>query len=101
MKIKKILFLLSMTLSFQVLSWGQTGHRVTAAIAEHYLTPQAQKAVNDLLVNEDMAEASTYFDEMNQIKVIFGKRLLRHGIMLMFIRAKVMNKRVHHLKVMA
>ena len=75
MKTEKILFLLlSMTLSFQVLSWGQTGHRITGAIAEHYLTPQAQKAVNDLLVNEDMAEASTYFDEMKSNQSDFWQK---------------------------
>ena len=75
MKTEKILLLLiSITLSFQAFSWGQTGHRVTAAIAEHYLTPQAQKAVNELLINEDMAEASTYFDEMKSNQSEFWQK---------------------------
>ncbi len=75
MKTSNILSLLfSMTLSFQVFGWGQTGHRVTAAIAEHYLTPQVQKVVNDLLVNEDMAEASTYLDEMKSNQSDFWQK---------------------------
>ncbi|MGJ8679569.1 S1/P1 nuclease [Paraglaciecola sp.] len=60
-------FLLGATISlisFQVLSWGQTGHRVTGAIAEQYLSPNAQKMVSYLLANEDLAEVSTYADEM-------------------------------------
>jgi len=51
-------------ISFQALGWGQTGHRVSGAIAERYLTPKAQAAINELLVNEDLAEVSTYPDEM-------------------------------------
>ncbi len=75
MKTEKIFFLiLSIILSFQARSWGQTGHRVTAAIAEHYLSPLAQKAVNELLLNEDMAEASTYFDEMKSNQSEFWQK---------------------------
>ena len=65
MNIKRIMFaLIASTISFQALSWGQTGHRVTGAIAEQYLTPKAQAEINKLLVNEDLAEVSTYADEM-------------------------------------
>ncbi|MCW8109850.1 S1/P1 nuclease [Alteromonas ponticola] len=46
------------------MAWGQTGHRVTGAIAEHYLSPNAKAALNDLLPNESLAEASTWADEM-------------------------------------
>ncbi len=48
----------------QVLAWGQTGHRVTGEIAQGYLTPEAATAVKALLGNEDLAEASTWADEM-------------------------------------
>jgi hypothetical protein len=48
----------------QVHAWGQTGHRITAAIAEQYLTDEAKDAINQLLPNESLAEASTYADEM-------------------------------------
>lgn len=65
MKFKKLVIgSIAAAMSFQALSWGQIGHRVTGAIAEQYLTPQAQLAINQLLVNEDLAEVSTYADEM-------------------------------------
>jgi len=65
MKIKIIAFAALTTLtSFQTLSWGKTGHRVTGALAQLYLTPKALAAINDILKNEDLAEASTYPDEM-------------------------------------
>ena len=61
---KLIIGVVATAMSFQVLSWGQTGHRVTGAIAERYLTPEAQLAIGQLLSNEGLAEASTYADEM-------------------------------------
>ena len=60
---KSILIVLSLTLSFQVFSWGQTGHRVTAQIAEEHLNRKATRMVKKLLGDVDMAEASTYADE--------------------------------------
>jgi len=45
-------------------AWGQTGHRVTGAIADQYLTEQAKSAISLILPNESLAEASTYADEM-------------------------------------
>jgi len=75
MKIKIIIFAaISTLLSFQVLSWGKTGHRITGAIAQWYLTPQAQAAINDILLNEDLAEASTYPDEMRSNPSEFWKK---------------------------
>ncbi len=44
-------------------AWGKTGHRVTGAIAEQYLSPEARGAVTELLGAETLAEASTYADE--------------------------------------
>ncbi len=46
------------------MAWGQTGHRVTGAIAEHYLSAKAKSAIERLLPNESLAEASTWPDEM-------------------------------------
>lgn len=54
----------SVLVSLPALGWGQTGHRVTGAIAQHYLSPHAAAAVDTLLPNETLAEASTYADEM-------------------------------------
>ncbi|MFK8013425.1 MAG: S1/P1 nuclease [Marinicellaceae bacterium] len=63
-KIKNIIFIVLLFSCFQAFSWGQTGHRVTGAIAEHYLTDEARTAINKILINEDLAEASTFADEM-------------------------------------
>lgn len=75
MKIKTVIFaFLATIISFQALSWGKTGHRVTGAIAQWYLTPKAQAAINDILINEDLAEASTYPDEMRSNPSEFWKK---------------------------
>ena len=54
----------TMMTSLPAFGWGQTGHRVTGAIAEKHLTPAAKAAIVKLLPNESLAEASTYPDEM-------------------------------------
>ena len=75
MKLNKLIIgVVAAAMSFQVLSWGQTGHRVTGAIAEIYLTPKAQLAISQLLINEDLAEASTYADEMRSNPSEFWKK---------------------------
>ncbi|MFT4732766.1 MAG: putative cupredoxin-like copper-binding protein [Gammaproteobacteria bacterium] len=64
---KKLLIasaLLAVSSMQQAHAWGQTGHRVTGAIAEQYLTAEAKAAIKQLLPNESLAEASTYADEM-------------------------------------
>lgn len=45
-------------------AWGQTGHRVSGQIAEFYLSPDAKTAIDLILDNENLAEISTYADEM-------------------------------------
>lgn len=46
------------------LAWGQTGHRVTGAIAEQYLSGVARAHVRLLLGSESLAQASTWPDDM-------------------------------------
>lgn len=46
------------------LAWGSNGHRITGAIAEQNLSGVARANVRLLLSNEDLAEASTWPDEM-------------------------------------
>ena len=46
------------------LAWGQTGHRVTGAIAEPMLSRHAAREVRAILGNETLAEASTWADDM-------------------------------------
>ena len=63
-----------LTLSFQAYSFGQTGHRVIGAIAEKHLTRKAKRSINKLLVNEDLAEASTFADEQRSNPSKFWKK---------------------------
>ena len=46
------------------LAWGQTGHRVTGAIAEPMLSRRAVREVRAILGDETLAEASTWADDM-------------------------------------
>lgn len=56
--------LLTLFITSPAFGWGQTGHRITGAIAQQYLSPLSQAAVAELLPNSSLAEASTYPDEM-------------------------------------
>ncbi len=44
--------------------WGKTGHRVIGQIAQDHLTPEALKAVTELLDGGTLATVSTYADEI-------------------------------------
>jgi len=46
------------------LAWGATGHRVTGAIADHYLSGVARANVQLLLGTESLAQAATWPDDM-------------------------------------
>jgi hypothetical protein len=59
--LRKIVLLL---LSVINLSWGVTGHRTIAKIAENHLSLKSKAAVEDLLGGETLAEASTWPDEI-------------------------------------
>lgn len=75
MKIKTlILASASLLLSNQALGWGQTGHRVTGAIAEQYLSDDAKAQIAALFPNESLAEISTYADEMRSHPSEFWRR---------------------------
>ncbi|WP_374765193.1 S1/P1 nuclease [Yunchengibacter salinarum] len=52
-------------------AWGQTGHRVTGAIAAHYLSAESRAALERLLGPETLAEASTWADEMRSKQTPF------------------------------
>ncbi len=49
-------------LPFRSMAWGLLGHRITAEIAESYLSPAAKKAIKDILGNESMAMTSNWAD---------------------------------------
>jgi hypothetical protein len=46
------------------LAWGPTGHRTVGRIAERHLTPQAAKAVAELLAPETLTYVATWPDEI-------------------------------------
>jgi len=46
------------------LAWGPTGHRAVGRIAERHLTPQAARALAELLAPETLAYVSTWPDEI-------------------------------------
>lgn len=58
------ILLLSMAASSPAFAWGKTGHRVTGAIAQAYLSDEAIAAIRDILGPEDAAEGSTWPDFM-------------------------------------
>lgn len=60
---KLISIILALSLSMPVFAWGQTGHRVTGAIAEKYLSAEAKAAIEAILGTETLAEASSWPDE--------------------------------------
>ena len=65
---KKAVFIaLALTLTIPAsdgLALGKTGHRVVGEIASNHLTPEAQAAVEAILGDEELWQASYYADEM-------------------------------------
>jgi hypothetical protein len=43
-------------------AWGHEGHRLTALVAETYLTPEAKAQVADLLHKETLADVASWAD---------------------------------------
>lgn len=57
------------------LAWGQTGHRVTGAIAEQHLSRSAAAGVKQILGSESLAEASTWPDFMRASQESFWREV--------------------------
>ena len=55
--------------------WGKTGHRVVGQIAQDNLTPEALKAVTELLDGETLATVSTYADEIRSNPAMDGFKI--------------------------
>jgi hypothetical protein len=47
-------------------AWGHEGHRLTALVAEHYLSPYAQAQVAELLHGQSMASIASWADDYRQ-----------------------------------
>jgi len=60
-----------LAVSAPALAWGQTGHRITGAIAQHYLTRHSRHALRALLGTGSIAEASTWPDFMRSSPEVF------------------------------
>jgi hypothetical protein len=62
---KKFLFVgICVAITVCLVSWGFTGHRMVALIADKHLAPYAKDAVADLLKGESLASISTWADEI-------------------------------------
>lgn len=73
---RKYILLATVALSFHSVpaqAWGPTGHRVTAKIAQTYLTPEAQAGITDILGVESLAEAANWPDFMRSAEDNFWK----------------------------
>ena len=55
-------------------AWGQTGHRVTGAVAERYLSGVARAHIQRLLGAESLAEAASWPDDMRSDPAEFWQR---------------------------
>ncbi|WDI30039.1 S1/P1 nuclease [Hyphococcus flavus] len=63
--IRIVLFVLMAQLAVApAYAWGKIGHRVTGAIAVHYLSDNAKAAIESILGPEGLAEGSTWADFM-------------------------------------
>ncbi|MCG2841725.1 S1/P1 nuclease [Sandaracinobacter sp. RS1-74] len=54
----------ALAVSQPAFAWGLTGHRITGAVADEYLSPKARAGVKDILGTESLAEASNWPDFM-------------------------------------
>ncbi len=65
--------LLALLLATPAAAWGPTGHRITGALAEHYLSPKARAGVREILGSESLEEASTWADHMRSAPGLFWR----------------------------
>ena len=47
----------------QSFAWGRVGHRLTAKVAEEYLTPEAKAKIKDLLDGQTIADVASWADD--------------------------------------
>jgi hypothetical protein len=55
---KLVIVIAIMYAPIQSMAWGTQGHRICGQIADSYLSPQARKAIKEILGNESIAMAS-------------------------------------------
>ena len=65
---RSFLFVLTvLCVSVLLVSWGRTGHRVVARIAEDHLSPDAREAVRALLGDTTLDEISSWADDVRNL----------------------------------
>lgn len=64
MKVKNILSVALIAVALSLISWGVTGHRSIAKIAENHLSAKASIAVKKILQTEEFPLVSTFADEI-------------------------------------
>ncbi len=55
---------LALCAAHPVFAWGLTGHRITGAVADEYLSPKARAGVKEVLGSETLAQAANWPDFM-------------------------------------
>ena len=60
--IRNLLFVLALSLPASTFAWGVLGHRITAQIADSYLTSKARRQIMAILGTESMAMTSNWAD---------------------------------------
>lgn len=71
---KLLLLSLSLAITAPAHAWGPVGHRISGAIAEENLSGVARANVRQLLGSEDLAEASTWPDDMKSNPDVFWQK---------------------------
>lgn len=61
---KRILSFFAVALVLVLVSWGGTGHKTVATIAEAHLTPQAKASIKALLGEQSIADIASWADEV-------------------------------------
>jgi len=62
---KKYLSLVTIVIiSITIISWGYTGHKTVATIAENHLTPKTQLVIKTLLGDQTIADIASWADEV-------------------------------------
>ena len=61
---KKTLAILALFISFNAISWGNTGHRVVGEIAQRHLSKKAKKELSRVLGHEGLAYNANWMDYM-------------------------------------
>ena len=61
---RKVIILLSIFISYNVIAWGPIGHRAIGQIADNYLSKKAKKQVKSILGHESLAIVTVWMDDI-------------------------------------